>query len=220
MRGYLCSSASRCPSKGPPQLNICTSTRLITHNTPAQPLPSLSPPQSSLERRRKGRRWEECFSPPLLIVQYYCTVLFDFPTSKVVIYNVSLCPTRRRVTVSDLLSHCNSITVTCNIISHNEGGRLILPLWLSPQCSYTLLFKLYLFVYLLNTTILIQSQRTIMPILGIIPISLLVFISQWEICHALCQFWWELSVWSCFYHWFDYRHYASSNEFYTWLGGE
>ncbi|CAB1433547.1 unnamed protein product [Pleuronectes platessa] len=48
--------ASQCPDKGPPQLNICTSTRLITHNTPAQPLPSLSPPQSSLERRRKRRR--------------------------------------------------------------------------------------------------------------------------------------------------------------------
>lgn len=46
MQGYLCSSAPRCPSKGPPQLNICTSSRLITHNTPAQPLPSLSPPQS------------------------------------------------------------------------------------------------------------------------------------------------------------------------------
>uniref|UniRef100_A0A0F8C8W2 Alpha-ketoglutarate-dependent dioxygenase FTO n=1 Tax=Larimichthys crocea TaxID=215358 RepID=A0A0F8C8W2_LARCR len=56
MQGYLCSSASQCPGKGPPQLNICTSTRLITHNTPAQPLPSLSPPQSSLERSwKKGR---------------------------------------------------------------------------------------------------------------------------------------------------------------------
>lgn len=46
MQGYLCSSAPQCPSKGPPQLNICTSTRLITHNTHAQPLPSLSPSRS------------------------------------------------------------------------------------------------------------------------------------------------------------------------------
>ncbi|KAK1891407.1 Bifunctional helicase and thymine dioxygenase JBP2, partial [Dissostichus eleginoides] len=56
MQGYLCSSASQCPGKGPPQLNICTSSRLITHNTPAQPLPSLSPPQSSLETSTKKRR--------------------------------------------------------------------------------------------------------------------------------------------------------------------
>lgn len=59
MQGYLCSSASSCPGKGPPQLNICTSTRLITHNTPAQPLPSLSPPQSSLERSREKGEGEK-----------------------------------------------------------------------------------------------------------------------------------------------------------------
>lgn len=57
MRGYLCFTASQCPGKGPPQLNICTSTRLITHNTPAQPLPRLSPPECS----QKGR-WKYCYS--------------------------------------------------------------------------------------------------------------------------------------------------------------
>lgn len=61
----------------------------------------------------------------------------------------------------------------------------------------------YLSVYLFPSKVSIRRQRTIRPILGIIPPSSLIFISKWEICHALCKFWWEISVWSCLCHWFD-----------------
>lgn len=95
MQGYLCSSASSCPGKGPPQLNICTSTRLITHNTPAQPLPSLSPPQSSLESSREKRgRWEKCSLLPVFILQFHHTVLYFltvFPPQRWRDTNVWLC---------------------------------------------------------------------------------------------------------------------------------
>lgn len=72
---------------------------------------------------------------------------------------------------------------------------LILSLSLSPaplalflHCSRTLLLLfISLFIYLFPSPVLIWRQRTIRSILGIIPLSSLIFISKWEICHALCS---------------------------------
>lgn len=64
------------PGKGPPPLNICTSTRLITHNTP-QPLPSLSPPQRSLETREGKGEGENSVTPRRAPSYNFITVFFS-----------------------------------------------------------------------------------------------------------------------------------------------
>lgn len=148
MQSYLCSSASQCPGKGPPQLNICTSTRLITHNTLAQPLSSLSPPQRLLEKRRK--RWEEC-NPPV------GTLLFLFP--------------RLIFLVSVMISHNVWLYIVCVLVYFYIAVLPLLPRWfillirkhflskevyfLSLSCLFILLstlfsyltFVIYLFIY-------------------------------------------------------------------------
>lgn len=211
MQGYLCSSASSCPGKGPPQLNICTSTRLITHNTPAQPLPSLSPPQSSLERSREKRgRWEKCSLLPVFILQFHHTVLYFltvFPPQRWR-DTVFGCATLHKVKICirpKVFSRRSSIT--CYFLKtfwiKGDAHSLLFTL---PLPSFHVVLTLnfcYLSVYLFPSKVSIRRQRTIRPILGIIPPSSLIFISKWEICHALCKFWWEISVWSCLCHWFD-----------------
>lgn len=209
MQGYLCSSASSCPGKGPPQLNICTSTRLITHNTPAQPLPSLSPPQSSLERSREKRgRWEKCSLLPVFILQFHHTVLYFltvFPPQRWRDTNVWLCyPSQSKdlyTSQSVFPSQALSLVIFLKHFKLKETLLFTLPL---PSFHVVLTLNFcYLSVYLFPSKVSIRRQRTIRPILGIIPPSSLIFISKWEICHALCKFWWEISVWSCLCHWFD-----------------
>lgn len=87
-----------------------------------------------------------------------------------------------------------------------EGDILLLIfslLYFFLHIVLTLNFSHFHFSYLFPTTVLIWGHRTIRSILGIIPQSLLIFISKWDICHALCKFWRELSVWRCLCHWFD-----------------